>query len=210
VGLAKQGRYNDPVDDTTPFYYVPQAQNPTTFVTLQARTAGRPEALVPDVERQIHALAPGLPLTDVQSMEESLGGVNGFFLFRMGKYFAVTLGAIGLVLALVGVYGVISYVAAQRTHEIGVRMALGAARGDILKMVLRQGFVLVGAGVLIGLVLTVAGMRLISSLLVGVSPTDPLTLGLGSVLLSAVGLLASFIPARRAMRVEPLRALKYE
>jgi putative ABC transport system permease protein len=89
-------------------------------------------------------------------------------------------------------------------------MALGAGRGDILRMVLRQGFVLVGAGVFLGLLFTVAGMRLIASLLVGVSPTDPLTLGLGSVLLAAVGLLASFIPARRAMRVEPLRALKYE
>ncbi len=210
VGLTKQGRYNDPVDDTTLFYYVPQAQSPTTFITLQVRTAGLPEALIPDVDRQIHALAPGLPLTDVQSMEESLGGVNGFFLFRMGKYFAVTLGAIGLILALVGVYGVISYVAAQRTHEIGVRMALGAGRGDILKMVMRQGFVLVGAGVVIGLILTFVLMRGISSLLVGVSPTDPLTLGLGAVMLAAVGLLASFIPARRAMQVEPLRALKYE
>jgi len=128
----------------------------------------------------------------------------------MGSRFAVTLGVLGLVLALVGVYGVISYVAAQRTHEIGVRMALGAGRGDILKMVLRQGFVLVGAGVLFGLVLTLVAARGVSSLLVGVSPTDPLTLVLVSVLLALVGLAASFIPARRAMKIEPLRALKYE
>jgi ABC-type antimicrobial peptide transport system permease subunit len=128
----------------------------------------------------------------------------------MGSRFAVTLGVLGLVLALVGVYGVISYVATQRTHEIGVRMALGAGRGDILKMVLRQGFVLVGAGVLFGLVLTLVAARGVSSLLVGVSPTDPLTLVLVSVLLALVGLAASFIPARRAMKIEPLRALKYE
>jgi predicted permease len=210
VGLMKQGKYNDPVDDTVPFYYIPQAQAMTTFVTLQIRTAGAPEALVPDVERTIHDLAPGMPLTDVQSMEDSLGGVNGYFLSRLGSRFSVALGLIGLLLALVGLYGVISYVAAQRTHEIGVRMALGADRNDILKLVLRQGIRLVGGGVLVGLVLTFIAARGMSSLLVGVSPSDPLTLGVVSILLAFVGVIASLIPARRAMKVEPLRALKYE
>jgi predicted permease len=210
IGLARQGKYNDLMDETALFYYLPQAQAPTTFVTLQLRTAGAPQALIPNVERLVHELAPGMPLTDVQTMEESLGGVNGFFLMRMGTRFSVALGALGLILALVGVYSVISYAAAQRTHEIGVRMALGADRGDILKMVLRQGLVLVGAGVVAGLVLTFFAARGMSSLLVGVSPSDPLTLGVVSVLLALVGLFASFIPARRAMKVEPLKALKYE
>jgi predicted lysophospholipase L1 biosynthesis ABC-type transport system permease subunit len=210
VGLARQGKYTDPVDETTLFYFVPQAQAPTTFVTLQVRTAGAPELLIPDVERIVHELAPGMPVTDVQTMEESMGGVNGYFLMRMGTRFSVALGVLGLILALVGVYGVISYAAAQRTHEIGVRMALGADRADILKMVLRQGFELVGAGVLAGLVLTFFAARGMSSLLVGVGPSDPLTLGVVSILLAAVGLVASFIPARRAMKIEPLRALKYE
>jgi predicted permease len=210
VGVTKQGKYNDPVDDATLFYYQPIAQNPTTFVTLQLRTAGAPEMLIPTVEQLIHSLAPGLPLTDVQTMEESLGGVNGFFLYRMGTRFTVTLGLLGLVLALVGVYSVISYAAAQKTHEIGVRMALGAGRDDILKMVLRQGFVLVGAGLVAGLVLTFVAGRGLGSLLVGVSPSDPLTLIVVTLLLGGVGLVASFIPARRAMRIEPLRALKYE
>jgi predicted permease len=210
VGIAKQGRYNDPADDTTLFYYQPQLQNPTTFVTLQLRTAIAPEHLIPVVEQQIHNLAPGLPLTDVQTMEESLGGVNGFFLYRIGTRFTVALGLLGLVLALVGVYSVISYAAAQKTHEIGVRMALGAGRGDILKMVLRQGFVLVGAGLVVGLVLTFIAGRGLGSLLVGVSPSDPLTLCIVVLLLGGVGLVASFIPARRAMKIEPLRALKYE
>ncbi|HEY7403137.1 MAG TPA: ABC transporter permease [Candidatus Angelobacter sp.] len=210
VGLMKQGKYNDPVDDTVPFYYVPQAQAMTTFVTLQIRTAGAPEALIPKVERIIHELAPGMPLTDVQSMEDALGGVNGYFLIRLGTRFSVTLGFLGLLLALVGLYGVISYVAAQRTHEIGVRMALGADRRDILKLVLRQGFVLVGAGVIVGLVLTFFAARGMSSLLVGVSPSDPLTLGAVSILLALVGVIASWIPARRAMKIEPLKALKYE
>jgi predicted permease len=210
VGVAKQGRYNDPVDDTTLFFYKSQQQSPTTFVTLQLRTAGDPELMIPIVEQQIHNLAPGLPLTDVQTMDESLGGVNGFFLYRMGSRFTVALGLLGLVLALVGVYSVISYAAAQKTHEIGVRMALGAGRGDILKMVLRQGFVLVGAGLVTGLVLTFIAGRGLGSLLVGVSPFDPLTLIVVVLLLGSVGLMASFIPARRAMKVEPLRALKYE
>jgi predicted permease len=210
VGVTKQGKYNDPVDDTVLFYYQPLAQNPSTFVTLQLRTAGAPELLIPEVEQQIHSLAPGLPLTDVQTMEQSLGGVNGFFLFRMASRFTVTLGLLGLVLALVGVYSVISYAAAQKTHEIGVRMALGAGRGDILKMVLRQGFVLVGAGLLAGLVLTFIAGRGLGSLLVGVSPSDPVTLIVVALLLAAVGLVASFIPARRAMKIEPLTALKHE
>src|SRR6476660_9942663 len=210
VGIAKQGKYNDPVDETTLFYYQPMTQNPTTFATLQIRTASAPEALIPMVEEKIRNLAPGLPLTDVQTMEQSLGGGNGFFLFRMGSRFTVILGLLGLVLALVGVYSVISYVASQKTHEIGVRMALGADRGDIMKMVLRQGFVLVGAGLLAGLVLTFVAARGIVSLLVGVSPSDPVTLVSVALLLAAVGLVASYIPARRAMNIEPLRALKYE
>lgn len=210
VGVAKQGKYTDPVDTTTMFYYEPIAQNFRSFVTLQLRTAGSPEALIPVVEQQIRSLAPALPLTDVQTMEQSLGGVNGFFLFRMGSRFTVVLGLLGLVLAVVGVYSVISYAAAQKTHEIGVRMALGAGRGDILKMVLRQGFVLVGAGLVAGLVLTFVAARGIGSLLVGVSPSDPVTLVSVAMLLALVGLVASYIPARRAMNIEPLRALKYE
>jgi predicted permease len=210
VGIAKQGKYVDPVDATTLFYYQPMAQNPSTFATLQIRTASAPEALIPVVEEKIRSLAPGLPLTDVQTMEESLGGANGFFLFRMGSRFTVVLGLLGLVLTLVGVYSVISYAASQKTHEIGVRMALGADRGDILKMVLRQGFVLVGAGLLTGLVLTFVAARGIVSLLVGVSPSDPVTLISVALLLAVVGLAASYIPARRAMNIEPLRALKYE
>ena len=210
VGVIKQGKYTDPVDTTTMYYYQAIAQNFRSFVTLQLRTAASPEALIPVVEQQIRSLAPALPLTDVQTMEQSLGGANGFFLYRMGSRFTVVLGLLGLVLAVVGVYSVISYAASQKTHEIGVRMALGAGRGDILKMVLRQGFVLVGAGLLVGLVLTFVAARGIVSLLVGVSPSDPVTLISVALLLAAVGLVASYIPARRAMNIEPLRALKYE
>jgi predicted permease len=210
VGVTKQGKYFSPVDEAVSFFYVPDDQEPSTLRTLQIRVAGAPEALIPEVEREIHTLASGMPLIGVESMEQSLEGANGLFLFRMGERFATALGLLGLALALVGVYGVISYAAAQRTHEIGVRMALGADRADILMMVLRQGVILVGGGVLFGLIAAFALTRVFGNFLVGVSPSDPLTFSLVAVFLGGVGLLASYIPARRAMNVEPLRALKYE
>jgi macrolide transport system ATP-binding/permease protein len=210
VGMARQGKYTNPTDDNLSFFYVPNTQQPISMQALQIRTATAPESLIPDAERVIHELAPGLPLVGVESMERSLEGANGLFLFRMGTRFAGALGLLGLILALVGVYGVVSYAAAQRTHEIGVRMALGADRGHILKMVLRQGFILVGLGVAVGLVITFSATRLVANFLMGVSPSDPLTFAAATVFLALVGLVASLIPARRAMNVEPLRALKYE
>jgi putative ABC transport system permease protein len=133
-------------------------------------------------------------------MDQTLEGANGLLLFRVGTDLTAALGFLGLGLALVGVYGVISYVAAQRTHEIGVRMALGADRRDILKLVLRQGIVLVGAGVLAGLLVTFVASHAIANLLLGVGPGDPLTLSAVAACLAALGLLASYFPARRAMR----------
>ena len=210
VGVTKQGKYTGPAEDPTAFFYLPQAQDPSHFRVLQLRTSGSPESMIPVVTQQIHSLAPELPVFGVESMEKTLEGGNGLFLFRIATRLTGALGGLGLGLALVGVYGVISYAAAQRTHEIGVRMAMGADRADILKMVMRQGLKLVGVGVVAGLVITFAATRGISSLLVGVSPSDPLTLLLVAFFLAGVGLLASLIPARRAMRVEPLKALKYE
>jgi predicted permease len=210
VGVAQQGKYNNPTDNALSFFYLPDEQDSSPARILQIRTAGKPDALIPEAEATIHAVAPGLPLVDVESMEQSLEGVNGLFLFRMGTRFAGSLAGLGLILAVVGVYGVISYTAAQRVHEIGVRMALGADRGHILKMILRQGVVLVSIGVAAGLLFAFALTHAIAGLLVGVEPSDPLTFALVTTLLVSVGLLASFIPARRAMNVEPLKALKYE
>ena len=210
VGVAKQGKYTGVTDNGLPFFYLPLAQDFSRVCALQLRTTGSPEALIPEVESAIHELAPGLPLVSVESMEQSLEGANGLFLFRMGTRFAGSLGLLGLVLAVVGVYGVMSYTAAQRTHEIGVRMALGASRLDILKMVLRQGALLVTVGVALGLLLAFGATRALSGMLLDVSPTDPLTFIGVAAFLAIVGLLASFIPAQRAMNVEPLKALKYE
>jgi predicted permease len=211
IGVVPTAKYFNPAEDPQQFFYIPQAQDrQSTLRMLQVRTVSAPGPLIPVVEEQVRALAPELPIFISQTMEQSLQGGNGFFIFRLASKLTGALGFLGLALALVGVYGVISYAASQRTHEIGVRMALGASRGKILTMVLRQGVILVGAGVLVGLALAFLAARGIASFLVGVSPSDPLTFALVAVFLMIVGLLASYIPARRAMNVEPLRALKYE
>jgi putative ABC transport system permease protein len=146
----------------------------------------------------------------VETMSRALDGLNGFFFFRFGAQLSGTMGVLGLILAVVGVYSVVSYAAAQRTHEIGIRMALGAAPGDILRMVLRQslGVVLIGVGA--GLTVAFAVTRVIADLLVGISPSDPVTFVAMMLLLSGVALFACWIPARRATQVSPLVALRYE
>ena len=210
VGLSKQGKYGNPGEDPMPFFYVPVEQSTPLVATLQLRSSVSPETLGPQVEAAIHQLVPGLPLFSMETMEQSLEGANGLFLYRMSTRFSGALGLVGLILAMVGVYGVISFAAAQRTHEIGVRMALGASRGNILLMILRQGIFLIGGGLLVGLVLTILARRGLSSLLIGITGSDPVTLLLASLLLATVGFLASFIPARRAMNVEPLKALRFD
>jgi putative ABC transport system permease protein len=136
--------------------------------------------------------------------------VNGFFLARMGAMFASILGMLGLVLAVVGVYGVVSYAVALRTQEIGVRMALGAQSGKVLAMILRQGVTLAAYGLLIGLALSLALSQFLKSLLFKVSAADPLTYAGVSLLMLAITVVACYIPARRASAVDPLVALRYE
>jgi putative ABC transport system permease protein len=177
---------------------------------LQLRTSVPPETLIPAVEAQVRELDPNLPVFDVMTMEKSLMGANGFFLYKMGAAFAGTLGALGLLLAVVGVYGVVSYNAANRTHEIGIRMALGALPGGVFGLVLRQAAILVGAGVGIGLLAALGVTKFLTSLLVGVSSYDPLTFAVVALLLIAAAFLACYIPARRAMHLDPLVALRYE
>jgi putative ABC transport system permease protein len=143
-------------------------------------------------------------------MEQDLQGINGYLFFRLGAQLSGTMGLLGLSLAVVGVYSVVSYAAAQRTHEIGIRMAVGAESRDVLKMVLSRSLIMIAAGVAIGMILSFVGARALSSFLVGVSPSDPVTFGGVMVLLLGVALLACLIPAYRATRVDPLVALRYE
>jgi macrolide transport system ATP-binding/permease protein len=211
IGLVQTGKYKNVVEDPPePFFYVPLAQNYVAYRTIHVRTSVPPESLQRQIETQVRELAPGVPLSQVQTMLQALQGVNGFFFFRFGAQLTGTMGLLGLILAVVGVYSVVSYAAAQRTHEIGIRMALGAEPHDILRMVLRQSIAIIALGLAIGLAAAFAGTRAIANLIIGIKPTDPVTFASVAVLLSAIAIAACWIPARRATRVSPLTALRYE
>jgi ABC-type antimicrobial peptide transport system permease subunit len=169
-----------------------------------------PEALAPAIERAIRELEPNLPLYDVQSMRQALGSGLGFFPVRVGAVSAALLGLLAFALAIVGLYGVVSYVTAQRTHEIGVRMAIGATQNDIVRLILQDGSKLVLCGLVAGLLVTLASSRVVGSFLFGVSTRDPLTLLSVAPILACVALIACAIPARRAARVDPTVALRSE
>ncbi|MGB6876904.1 MAG: ABC transporter permease [Candidatus Acidiferrales bacterium] len=210
IGIAKNAVENEIFWPDEPFFYLPFPQFYQPVATLQLRSAGAPEAMARETTGLIYSLESAMPVYDVQSMTTALDTVNGFLMFRFAAALAASLGILGLILAVVGVYGVISYAANQRMHEIGIRLALGAQPMQILKMIFRQGFIIVGAGVLAGVLAAEAMARLVGNLLFGVPPGDPLTYVTASALLAIVALLAGYIPARRAMRVDPMVALRYE
>ena len=211
VGVAKDSRYQGVTGVINPYFYVPMAQHYAinSLAALQVRTAGAPESMIPAIEREIETLAPELPVFDVKTMPEALNTLNGLLIYQIGALLAAALGTLGLILALVGVYGVISFAASQRTHEIGVRMALGAQPMQILKMIFREGFAIVAIGLAIGLAGALAAAKVVGNFLT-VSATDSVTYLTVSAALTIVALVACYIPAQRAMRVDPLVALRYE
>ncbi|HMD32018.1 MAG TPA: ABC transporter permease [Candidatus Acidoferrales bacterium] len=210
VGVVKNSKTGGLVDDDAPFFYAPVTQHYSSLTFLQIRAFGAPEAVTGQVIKTIDALAPTMPVYGVRTMAQSLKGVNGLLLFQIGAFIAGSLGILGLVLATIGVYGVISYAAAQRTREMGIRAALGARPADILKMVGREGGGIIGAGILVGIALALALGHVMKGLLLGVGPADPVTFVTVSLGLAAIGAAASYIPARRASRVDPMVALRHE
>ena len=210
VGVANNGRYQFLFEDPQPYFYVPIAQEYTGLRVLQVRTPMPPEALAPAIEREIRALEPNLPLYDVQSMTRALGSGLGFFPVRVAAIAAGMFGLLAFVLAIVGLYGVISYVTSQRTHEIGVRMAVGATQQDIVRLVLQDGSKLVILGLAAGLLLTIVCSRVVGSFLFGISAHDPLTVVSVAPIVGCVALIACAIPAWRAAHVDPMVALRSE
>jgi len=194
-------------DESPAGLYLPFQQEPPKFCSIVVRTHGAPLALVPMVRREVAALNRDLPIYFVRSMRQVIEQ-NGFFLNLFGYVFGI-LGAAALVLASVGIYGVISFSVAQRTQEIGVRMALGARQSSVLGMILRQGAVQLAIGLSIGLALAVATARPLGTLLLDVQPTDPATFAAVALVLCGVALTASYLPALRASRVDPLVAIHY-
>ena len=210
IGIAEDGKYLSVSEKPLPYFYLPVAQNPTSMRILQVRSLGPPEDMSARVEREIHLMDSGMPITDLQTMRRSLNGLGGFMLLRLGARQAAAMGLLGLILAIVGVYGVVSYGAAQRTREIGIRMAMGAKPTDVLRLVLSQGVTLVGAGVALGLLLTVALFRVLSRVILIGSAADPVAFAGVTALLIVIALGACYIPARRAMKVDPMTALRHE
>lgn len=191
-------------------FYVPLAQSDQTFVTLQVRTSADPTSLAREITGLVHSLDPAMPVFDVQTMSTATETLNGFLVFQLAAGLAMSLGVLGLLLAIVGVYGVISCAASQRTHEIGIRMAVGAQAIDVLKMILGQGLAIVSIGIVLGLVAAAGMARVVSNFLVGVGSMDPLTYSSAALVLATIALIACYMPARRAMRVDPVVALRHE
>ena len=208
VGIARDGKYSSVSEPPRPFMYLPLQQWYRPDVVLIARTAGDPSARVAALQAAVHTLDPSLPLFDVRTVAEHLE--VSVFMQRMIATLLGGFGGLALLLAVVGLYGVIAAIAAQRTTEIGMRMALGATRGDIVALVLRQGCSMTMAGVAVGLAAAFALTRLFRSLLVGVTATDTVSFIATTLLLVVVALLACYVPARRAAAVDPLQALRNE
>jgi putative ABC transport system permease protein len=188
--------------------YLPYFQSPVTNATLLVRSSTDPAALAASVRQAVKAVDPEVPVYSVRTLAEIVSDRTAQR--RLAVMLITVFAAVALLLAAVGIYGVMSYAVAQRTQEIGIRMALGAERRDILRMVLRHGSLMAAAGIGLGLAVALGLARLITSLLFQVSATDPPTFSVVPVVLIAVALLACYIPARRATRVDPLVALRYQ
>jgi ABC-type antimicrobial peptide transport system permease subunit len=177
-------------------------------MNLVVKTEGDPMTLVAPIRAEVRALDPALPIANVRTMDDVVAA--SMSQPRLAGSVLMLFAAVALLLAAVGLYGVLAYVVSERRHEIGIRMAVGADAGVVRRSVLRQGLVLAGVGVAIGAVVSLGLGRLIRGLLHGVSPHDPATFGLVPAVLMAVALVASWIPAHRATRVDPIVALKSE
>ncbi len=210
VGVAGDTASIDIAAPPPAIIYTANDQGPSTYLSYLVRAAGEPAAFVGTARAALHEMDPQLPMIQPQSLEQIANQSPSVFLRRYPSYIIGSFAALALILAVVGLYGLISHMVLQRTREIGIRVALGAQRRDILRMVLRQGIVATVAGVAIGIVAALALTRLLSSLLFGVTPGDWVTFLSVAVLLLVVAVVACSIPARRATRVDPIVALRYE
>jgi putative ABC transport system permease protein len=208
VGVVRDVRHNGLDSEPRAEIYLPYRQAPLRFMSLVVKTQSDPLEMAGAVRSQVMAVDGDLPVYRVMSLEQIVSesvAQPRFNLVLLG-----TFSLLALVLAAIGIYGVMSYAVSQRMHEIGIRIALGARPGDVLKMVVRQGVELTVAGLGVGLAAAWALTRVLSGLLFGVTPTDPPTFVGVSLMLAVVAFLATYLPARRATRVDPLNALRDE
>jgi predicted permease len=210
VGVARDSKYIAVFEDPLPYFYMPLAQNPSFLRVMQVRSSWPPETLAANVLREIAAIDSDMPVAEPKTMRQTIDGGLGFLLFRIGAMQAGALGILGLIVASVGVYGVLSYSASQRAREIGIRLALGASQTDVGRLILRQGAVLVLAGIGVGLAGAIAITQIIGKFLLLATATEPMPLAGVTVLLAAIALAACYVPAWRAMRTNPMESLRHE
>jgi predicted permease len=208
VGIARDSKYGFLGEDPTPYIYEAHAQRYSGGETLLVRTATEPSSLVRTVEAEIKKIDRDLPLVGLGTVDKTIN--DSLWAPRAGASLLGLFGLLALVLAAVGIYSVMSYSVSQRQREIGIRMALGARRTDVLRMVMSRGMLVVGVGLAVGLGLSFALARLASNMLVGVSPWDIVSFGGAALVLTAVAVLANFFPTRRAAGVDPTIALRYQ
>ncbi|HEV2396230.1 MAG TPA: ABC transporter permease [Candidatus Sulfotelmatobacter sp.] len=210
VGMVRDAKYASLRRAPQPTVYAPfsQAPFPMWMLHYEIRTAGNPTTIVPAVRDVVHSLDSNVPLSEVKTQTEQIA--ESSMQERMFAQVTSFFSALAALLSCIGLYGLIAYSVARRTHELGVRMALGAQREDVLRMVIRQGMLLAGIGIIVGIGGALALTRFLRSMLFEIKPTDPTTFVGVAILLALVALLASYIPARRAMRVDPMVALRYE
>jgi predicted permease len=208
VGVLRDAKYNDLRAPAEPMFYLPLAQAPYPIQSVEVQTAGDPLAMAAQVRRVLREAHRDLTISEVTTLAERVDGT--VVRERMLAELSGVFGVLALALACVGLYGTMSYTVARRTSEIGIRMALGARREEMLWMVLRETVLLVTLGIAIGLPAALAATRLIQDYLFGLKPTDPATIGVAVMMLAAIAVLAGYLPARRAARVDPMTALRYE
>jgi ABC-type antimicrobial peptide transport system permease subunit len=205
VGIVGDAKYDNLRKSVEPTAYVPLQGGAAYFAI---RTSTQAEALIPTVRQVVASFDDNLPLFDVKTQTETID--RSLFNERLVARLSSLFGLLALILACVGLYGLLSYEVAHRTREIGIRTALGAQRREIFRLVLRQGLTLTIFGAIVGITAAIGVTRYLGSLLYGVAATDPLTFVTIACTLVAVALLAGYIPSRRAMRVDPMVALRYE
>jgi predicted permease len=209
VGVVRDSKYVVVFESDRPYLYLPLTSDQSVR-TLHVRAVGNPASLAPRLEREIKLLAPDLPVSDLRTMSQSLTGIFGFLIFRVGAIQAGGMGVLGLVLAMIGVYGVVSFGASLRTREIGIRVALGAQKRDVLRLIVAEGLTLVAIGILVGLGAAAILSRLLASFVPLVDAKDLLTFAGVAGGLAALALLACYLPARRATNVSVMTALRHE
>jgi predicted permease len=206
VGIAKTVKVNFLGEDPVSVLYLPLEQNYASQVTVQVRAAGDPASVLGTVRRELQQVEPGMPLLNVSTYQTVFQ--QSLWVPRMGAWLLGIFGFLALLLASIGLYGVMAYAVSQRTRELGIRLALGARQQDVRNMVVRQGVLLATAGVVLGLLAAFGLARLVANLLFGVTANDPMTLTIIPILLLAVAFVATYLPARRASRVDPVEALR--